>query len=76
MNDERTDVVTYFDMTRGRTKFDWHFNADLHLALPLGKVLVYSIAFLSKYQVHNLTSTRIFWVPKISSATTPKMLLE
>ena len=70
MNDKRTEVVTYFDMTRGRAKFDQHFNADLHLALPLDKVLVYSIALSNEYRVHNLTSTTIFRIPKVSSTST------
>ena len=59
INDEWTDIVTYFDMARSRKKFDWHFNADLQLHCHLCKVLVYSIAFLCEYRVHNLTSTSI-----------------
>ena len=72
INDERTDVVTYFDSTRVRTKFDRHFNTDLQLALPLDKVLVYSTALSNEYRVHNLTNTSIFRVPKVSSTSTQK----
>ena len=53
INNERTDDVTYFDMIGGRTKFNCHFNTDLQLALPLDKVLVYSIAFSNEYRVHD-----------------------
>ena len=71
LHDEQTDVVTYFDITGGRTKFNQHFNADLQLALSLDKVFMYSIAFSNKYRLHNLTS--IFRVPKVLSTSTPAL---
>ena len=37
-------------MTRDRTKFDRHFNADRQLALPLGKVLVYEYDYFPSTQ--------------------------
>ena len=53
-----------------RLKLCYLFRLKLCLALQQISVFEYSIALLDKYQLHNLTSTTIFRISKISSMST------